>query len=214
MLAEELQCRLEFVPFEYENIGEQLDANHFDVAMSGIPITTSNLLNMRFSRSYLDVSISLVVRDFRRKQFDTVEELEAMPDLTVAVPHDDYFHQKVQSRFPQAQLVALGSVREFFESDQPSDALLIDAESGAAWTFLYPGYRPVVPRGLQIKQPLGFAVVRQDRELAEFLSHWLDLKRQTGELDELYKYWILGEVETDRPPRWSILRNVLGVKTE
>ena len=28
--------------------------------------------------------------------------------------------------------------------------------------------------------------------------------------DELYEYWILGRIEASPPPRWSVLRNVLG----
>jgi ABC-type amino acid transport substrate-binding protein len=68
-----------------------------------------------------------------------------------------------------------------------------------------------VPRDLEVKVPLGFAVARGERELAEFLSQWIELKSRSGELDELYEYWILGQIDYGRPPRWSILRDVLGI---
>ena len=151
---------------------------------------------MRFSESYLDVSVSFVVPDHRRKEFATMDSIRAIENLSIAVKRDDYLQSRVQANLPKA------------------DALLLDAESGSAWTFLYPGFRPVVPRDLRVKLPLGFAVVRQDREFAEFLSQWLELKKNSGELQELYDYWILGRIESEHEPRWSILRNVLGVGME
>jgi hypothetical protein len=38
---------------------------------------------------------------------------------------------------------------------------------------------------------------------------WLDLKRKDGTIDELFSHWILGKDATVRPPRWSILHDVL-----
>jgi len=212
MLAEELQCRIEFFPFEYADLAWHLQANHFDLAISGLPITTSSLFRMRFSEPYLDVSLSFVVRDYRRKQFTTVDGIRRLDDLTIAVPADAYFSGVVKASFPNARLEAVRSVRDFFDGgEEEFDALLIDAESGSAWTFLHPGYRPVVPRDWRIKVPLGFAVARHDRDLSDFLSQWIELKRQSGDLEQLYNYWILGQIDTGDSRRWSILRNVLGI---
>jgi ABC-type amino acid transport substrate-binding protein len=151
------------------------------------------------------------VRDHKRSQFATFDSIGQLEEPTIAVPADDYFVKKVRERLPNAKLVMFNSVREFFESDEDQfDAMLMDAESGSAWSFRYPNFRPVIPAGGEIKIPLGIAAARQNRDLAEFLSQWIVLKEQSGELQELYDYWILGRVDADRPPRWSILRDVLG----
>jgi len=180
--------------------------------MSGLPITTSNLLNIRYSRPYLDVSVCFVVRDDRRRQFATVASINKLEGIKIAVPPEHYLRHLVKSRFPQVQPVVINNLRDFFQAGETSlDALMIDAESGSAWSFFYPGYCPVVPIGLNVKLPLGFAVAHQDRDLAEFLSQWIELKKQSGELNELYDYWILGQTNSQRSPRWSVLRDVMGI---
>jgi hypothetical protein len=50
---------------------------------------------------------------------------------------------------------------------------------------------------------------RHDREMAEFISTWIELKKKDGTIDMLYKHWILGTSEASRKPRWSVIRNVL-----
>jgi len=54
---------------------------------------------------------------------------------------------KIEEKFPRAELIELQSQRDFFEqeSDEP-DALLTSAEAGAAWTLLYPDYEVIVPQ--------------------------------------------------------------------
>jgi hypothetical protein len=35
--------------------------------------------------------------------------------------------------------------------------------------------------------------------------------KSNGTVDKLYRYWMLGEAaKTEKPPRWSVIRNVLG----
>jgi hypothetical protein len=40
-------------------------------------------------------------------------------------------------------------------------------------------------------------------------QHLIDLMRRNGPMQELYEYWILGRSAASRPPRWSIIRDVL-----
>jgi hypothetical protein len=45
--------------------------------------------------------------------------------------------------------------------------------------------------------------------MASFVDTWIDLKRNDGTIDELFAHWILGQDNTPRQPRWSIVRDVL-----
>jgi ABC-type amino acid transport substrate-binding protein len=47
-------------------------------------------------------------------------------------------------------------------------------------------------------------------ELARLIDTWIDLKRYDGTIQQNFDYWILGLDAEERPPRWSVLRNVLG----
>ena len=48
-----------------------------------------------------------------------------------------------------------------------------------------------------------------DRELADFINVWIELKKRDRTIDTLYDYWILGKNAVPKQPHWSVLRNVL-----
>jgi hypothetical protein len=54
-------------------------------------------------------------------------------------------------------------------------------------------------------------MARGDRELADFMNRWIDLKRKDRTIAVLYDYWILGRNTVAQEPRWSVMRNVLHV---
>jgi ABC-type amino acid transport substrate-binding protein len=166
---------------------------------------------MSFSDSYLDVTLALIVPDFRRSDFDTIDEIVEMDDLKIGmVGNINYFVQSLRETFPKADIVELASLRQFFEGTGPEvDALLGSAEAGAAWTLLFPGYQVVVPRPSRTAQPMGFPVAAGDQDMVAFLNRWIDLKQKNGTIQKLFDHWILGEGAEDTGPRWSIIRDVL-----
>ena len=60
-----------------------------------------------------------------------------------------------------------------------------------------------------IEVPLAFALPRDEPELTALVNTWIELMRRNGTMQELYEYWILGRSAASRPPRWSIIRDVL-----
>jgi len=108
--------------------------------------------------------------------------------------------------------VSLPTPREFFEGRRPDiDALFVRAEVGSAWSLLYPEYSVVVPQPVLYKAPAGIAVSRSSPDLAEFVNNWLVIQQASGDVQRAYDYWVLGRGAEEKKPRWSILRDVLGV---
>ena len=58
--------------------------------------------------------------------------------------------------------------------------------------------------------PGGYAVARGDTDTLLSLNIWLLNAKGNGTVDALYRYWMLGQVKETQPPRWSVVRNVLG----
>jgi ABC-type amino acid transport substrate-binding protein len=212
-LARELGVTLEFVPFELDTMVEQLNGDHFDVIMAGIAMLTQKLKEVSFSDPYMDVTFALVVKDSRRKEFANIEEIKRTGGrgLTFGVRGAyEYFAAKARESLPLAKVVPIKSYRDFFENNNDEvDALVTGAEVGAAWTLLYPGYDVVVPKPVPMVVPLGYAAAHGDTEMADFLSHWIDLKKKDRTIEKLYNYWILGQGALEKKVRWSIIRNVL-----
>lgn len=122
----------------------------------------------------------------------------------------DYFFEKIKAYLPQAEIVEVDSLREFFETNEHQlDALVLDGEGGSAWTLLFPKYQAVVPVPDVVKMPLAYPVAGGDQEFADFLSHWITLKKNSRAYPRLYNHWILGEDAVPRQPRWSVMRDVL-----
>jgi Na+/H+-dicarboxylate symporter len=212
LLAKELNVKLEFVPFDPEQIVAQLDAGLFDVVMSGIVITTPRLVKMTFSDPYMDATLAFIVRDYRRVEFATSEAVQSIPHLKIGIPRvvGDYFSNKVKAYLPNAEIIEIDSVREFFEiNPKQLDGLLLDAEGGSAWTLVYPKFKAVVPLPNISKIPLAYPVAGHDRVFADFLSQWIRLKKDSDEFERLYDHWILGLDAEPNHPRWCVIRDVL-----
>ncbi len=101
--------------------------------------------------------------------------------------------------------------RDFFRAEKGTfDALLFSAESGSAWSLIYPEFTVAVPQPTILKVPLAYAVRRGDKEMAATLSNWIILKQRDITIDRLFDHWVLGKPSEKAEPRWSVIRNVLG----
>ena len=122
---------------------------------------------------------------------------------------NEYYTAKMRQALPFVEWVALSSPREFFEGTNLTlDAFLFTAESGSAWTLMYPRYTVIVPKPGLVSVPLVYAVARGDQELTDYLNAWIELKQKDGTMQRLYDYWILGRGAVEKQPRWSFIRDV------
>jgi len=67
-----------------------------------------------------------------------------------------------------------------------------------------------VPRGLEKKTPMAFALPHDQPEWHNFVNSWLDYEMKSGLGERAYNYWILGQPEKKGKHRWSVIRDVLG----
>ena len=207
-LAKALEVKLEFVPWEYETLVEQLDARQFDMVAGGLIVSGERLTRMAFSVPYMTVTASLVVEDHRRHDFPNWKTIEETPGLRIGVATSELARNLV-ARLPRLDVVSLDSYREFFGPNQQKlDGVVISAEAGSAWTILRPEYEVVIPEP-RIKRPVALALSTQNTTLAAIVDDWIGMKKIDGTLDQIYDYWIQGKGAEKKVPRWSIIRDVL-----
>ena len=209
-LARDLGVGLEFVPADREQMAEQLRAGAYDLIMSGVVVTPQRAQVMAFSNSYLKQTVAFLVKDHRREDFSSREAVRSLKAPRIGVPNLPYYIDKVQRYLPQAELVTLNSINEFFEGrGEDLDALVYSAEAGAAWSLFYPAYTVAIPQPDVLEAPLAYAMAPGDQELLNFINLWITLKQEDKTITALYDYWILGKHAVPTPPRWSVIRNVL-----
>ncbi|MCO6458590.1 MAG: cation:dicarboxylase symporter family transporter [Pirellulaceae bacterium] len=212
VLARDLGVTLEFVRFERSELAEQLRQDHFDIVMSGLVGNLERSEQMQHTAPYLEVTMSLVVPDYRVRAFASYASIQKLDRPRIGyVDLSRDFVSRFNALIPNAELVALRSSGEYFEGrGDELDALLISAESGSAFTLLHPGYQVVVPDGPRVSLPLFYAIGRRDGGLRDLLEHWVQLKKLDGTMQENYDHWILGKSPPTNQPRWSVIRDVLG----
>ena len=179
-----------------------------------MPLTTHMMIALELSDAYLPGDLSVIVRDHRRKEFSSLENIRALRKLTIAYPGPlEFIKPAVIQSLPDMDLTWLEIDRfeEFFEQEDNSiDTLIVEAEIGTAWSLLHPEYAVIVPKSSKLKVPLGFAVAMGQHDFAAMLGRWLTAKKSTGQIQEAYDYWILGVGAEETTSRWSIGKDVLG----
>jgi len=211
ILAEDIGVDLEFMPFDFERLDQMLASGQIDMAMSCIAGLPDRYAKASFSRAYLDLTLSFIVPDHKRRIYENMETLREEEDLTIAMVSSHYFEPRIRALLPGANMVFLESAEDFFNgNDQGASALLLSAEEGAAYSYRYPRYTVIRARDGAIQIPAVYAVPKGDIETMEFVSNWVYLKQKDGTVDTLYDYWMLGGVTKPHKPRWSVIRDVLG----
>jgi hypothetical protein len=101
--------------------------------------------------------------------------------------------------------------RSFFRREvEDIDLMGVEAEAGAAWTLIYPEFSIIVPSGIRVKGSSALALPKGQGDFSRFVDAWIDVSIKSGFIEKLERYWIHGRDDARKPPRWSIMGNVLG----
>ena len=207
-LARDLGVTIEFVRFDRSRLPWQLREDHFDVVMSGLVGTLERSELMQHTKPYMNVTLAFVAPDYRIRDFASLDGIRQYGEPRIGyVDVSSSFADRLRRLLPNITLVELSSNREYFEADwKDLDGLLISAESGSAFTLMYPEFEVIVPAGAQVAMPLFYAIGQRDEAMADFLEHWIDLRQRDGTIQEMYDHWILGKRRDSTNPRWSLIR--------
>jgi Na+/H+-dicarboxylate symporter/ABC-type amino acid transport substrate-binding protein len=215
-LAQRVNLKLEFTPARNETVArDMLNAGVCDLYMRSLPISGGRTLEFALTDPIYQSTVGLIVRDHLRQNFrhwHQVREMGASLQLGVDISPESI--TMMAGILPEATLLPLEDMEEQERALRSGlrglDAIADMAEEGAAWTLLYPEFTLAVPRPTK-SIPVAYAVARGNQELLDAVNAWLISEKALGQVDELYDYWMLGGAGLkDKPPRWSVIRDVLG----
>jgi Na+/H+-dicarboxylate symporter len=209
-LAADLEAGVEFVRLLPDDAVEALHQGRVDIVMSGLTMEPSRARFVRYSVSYMSITVALAVPDHARQEFSSLTELAARERLSIGIFPATRYQRDLRRYLPNAELDSISSPRPFFQGELDVDAILLSAEEAAAWTLVYPNYSVAVPFqewGL----PLACAMDISPSTLHGYVDAWIELATRDGTVDRYFSYWIMGEDPPGRRvPRWSVVRDVLG----
>lgn len=212
-LAMDLGVLVEFVPLPrgVADFAAALDADCCDIVMTGYVVSVDRAERVIFSNAYMEETLAFLVRDDLRDEFRHIASIRALDEVRIGVPDIPYYIAKLERILPNVEVELLPALGDFFEpAYEHLDALLITAERGSALALFNPQYTVAVPEEARIKVPVAYVVPHGDPGLLAFVNSWIELKQRDGTFDSAYAYWILGRDAVAKPPRWSVIRNVLG----
>lgn len=209
-LAADLNVNLRFIPFQWQTLAADLAAQKFDIAMAGVYVTDDRLMKLGVSTPYFQSPLAFFVPRERVPDFRSRAEINARPGVRIGVFDDPVLIPRVKRTFPNAEIVVVPDYRT------PPDFTKIDA---AIWTLVqaealaaaHPNLAAVEPEDSGDPYLFAYLMPPGSEEFSNFVNYWLALKRADEFEKKQNAYWIQREPRRDHAPRWSILRDVLGI---
>lgn len=189
--------RIEFVRFRWPDLGRELAAGNFDVAMSGVTMRTERSIAGRFSVPV--AATRAVALTWKGSGAANVEELDRAP-RRIAVNAGGHLEAVARRVFRRAEVVAIpdnDAVRMGL-LDRAYDAVVTDDFEEKAWTD---GVKDIVRIGPLSDDRKAYLLPAGREQLAAELDRWLLANEANGTLATLRARFFgdVGDVATATP---------------
>ena len=212
-LARDLDVRLRLLPFSWDRLNDDLKDRRFDLVASGVYVTDERLQQFEFSEPYHHSPIALIVRSDDADRFRSRMQIEGENDLTIAVFNDPFMKHLAQRTFPTADIVTLPDYQTLPDHAE-IHAAFWTLEQAKSWAAARQNFTAIMPEDLSGHLMMAYIMPEGEHQFRQFVNYWLRLQRLNGFHERMVQTWLHGKPETERQPRWSIMRNVLGWKNE
>ncbi len=211
-LARDLDCKLEFVQLNIDQLQEELGSGAYDIAMAAILMIEQRLAVMDFTHPYTEQDNVLLIPLSKKRLFLNLETASQNPALTIGATGG--YSYVLQRHFPQAKPIyssMLQLEQQFAETG--ADGWIWSRIPAFVWCLSHPDYAIVDYGGLIGKRYFAYPVRNDSPDFISFLNNWLLLKEESGFKAEMYNYWIRGVLPKEEAPRWSILQSWIEKKS-
>ncbi len=208
-LARDLDCTLEFVPMNIDRLSEEISTGKYDIGMAAIIMNEERIRTMDFTHPYTEQDNVLIVPLKKRSQYTRLERVVSMAGLKIGAIGG--YASVVERHFPLARVYVApqGTDIEKALLSGEADVWAWSHTHAFIWCLSHPEFVVADYGGLIGKRYFAYPILTGAVDWASFLNNWLVLKEQSGFKTRMQRYWIDGESPRERPPRWSVVRNVL-----
>jgi polar amino acid transport system substrate-binding protein len=189
-LAKDMGVKVEFVPTAWSGIIPALLTGKFDIIIGGMGITPARNLKVNFTIPYEYSGMSMVANKAKAKGLSSLKDFNKK-DIIIAARMGTTAEQAVAKYMPRAKL-------KLFEHESQAlqelnlgrvHAVVSSAPMPIFHALKYPGKLFVPLKENFTKEPIGFAIRKQDHDALNFLNNWILNMRANGFLKEKNKYW-------------------------
>lgn len=187
--SQSMNVDLEFVPYGWQSLAENLEQKKFDIAIGGLYITDDRLNSLTVSAPYFESPLALVVKRSRVEEFKSKAVIASNPDLTIAVFDDPVLVPLAKRSFPSAKLRVVENYSNL-QDLKGVDAALWTREQARALAISLEGYSAVVPEDTASRFLFAYLMPPSSPGLAAYFNYWMDLSRKAGVLKDMDSRWI------------------------
>lgn len=206
-LAKDIDANLEFIPFQWENLENDIVNHKFDIAVSGIYVTVDRLKIVTFSKPYFMTSLAILARSEVAQRLTTRKSLQD-ENLTVASFGSPFLTELTKKLFPNSKLVMISDCEELPRHPE-IDLVVWSLAQAGTFARIHTGFSAVVPDYFQWPFLFAYMLPPDATYLRNYINYWIDLKQSEGFTQSQQRYWIDG-IPTETPvQRWCVIRNVL-----
>lgn len=207
-LADALNVRIAFVPFDWAQLDGMLEADAFDIAAAGISVTEERLQKFVVSRPYYETPAALIVRSSEHGAYLHRSPPIGHDPAPVTVLDDPFMMELARGLLPGREIAV---VPTFYGGVPDFDVALWTMEQAWAFALLNRDYTAVRPAHFGGTLLFAYLIPPGGEDFRRYLDYWLVLQRENGFHDRMVEKWIKANPTLERPPRWSVLRNVFGL---
>lgn len=186
-----------FVQYEWVSLPQGLEKQDFDVIISGMEITSDNLVKMRFTRPYYLFAQQLAVRSALKPGEKEITSLEDCRERIVGTMAGSAAYEYLGDRGFTKIAAYDGQIEPYLELGLDRvDAVLLDSPIAAYVTKSRPNLKLVgLPEGWG---GYGIAAAYEDAELTAALDLALNAVVTSGQAEAIYKKWKMWGDEQQR----------------
>jgi cyclohexadienyl dehydratase len=194
-LAKELGVKVQFVVTDWKTIMNALQADQFDIAMTGTSMSVARAKSAGFSIPWGKNAFFPLVLKKNAQRFRDWEDLNN-PKVTAGFNLGTTMEQFVQANLPKATARRVESPARDWQELLAGrvDFVVASLIEGAALTKQHPDLQLILMDKPRNSIPMAFLIPIDDMIWKGFIDNWIIIKKQNGYFAELNKKWgIVGQ---------------------
>lgn len=189
-LARALGVRLDVIPTSWPTLMKDLQADKFDIVMSGVSISLERQKQALYSLAYLDDGKTPITRCDDLQRFQTLEQIN-QPGVRLIVNPGGTNERFAREHFPRANLTVHPDNTTVFRQivEGKADLMVTDAVETRYQQKLIPGLCSVHP-----DKPFNFSqkayLLPNDWRWKAWVDQWLSQAMRNGEFQKISLRWL------------------------
>ena len=189
-LAKDLGVKVEFVPTDWKTIITGLQADKYDVAMSGTSMSLARAKVVALTTSWgMNAFVPIVLKKNAEqfKSWDDLNKKERKVGVTLGTTMEDY----VKSELPNAEMRRVESPGTGWQEVLAGrvDYTVTTLIEASGLQQKYPELAMIFPNQARSALPMSFLAPIEDHMWVNYLNTWVYLKKTAGYFDTLNKKW-------------------------